>query len=451
MSCPTCSTSPFCPSNMAQISPQTSNHLGGGIFSTLANIVTDFIPTASPSRCDDDRSINLYDPDADDDDDDEDQKTSKAKHDKKAKATVRTTTIQEEEVFELGVDVGDANTSEVFTASRYLFDPDDDQYDVVGASSDEEKNGNQATGIEKPQQTKLKKNQNCGGKRDPLDDSISTTDVEDSSYNHHREEEDVEASSSTGRPPSHPHALRRRPSLHEFKKYKTYSLKVEKYENDKATEIKFCNFQRPHMRAFYCAWFSFLIAYVNWFAIAPLLPVVRDSLDLSREEIWTSSIASIPLATILRFTVGPLCDKYGARWVMMWILILASIPTACTGLVQTGLGLSIVRLFSGIGGSAFVMTQFWANAMFSKRIVGTASAIVGNSVEVGVTQLFMGSVLFPFFQNILGETDEVFGDGEDAEAMTSNAWRYVTIVPAIMTFITGIAVYFGSDDTPKVC
>ena len=136
---------------------------------------------------------------------------------------------------------------------------------------------------------------------------------------------------------------------------------------------------------------------------------------------------------------------------MMWILILASIPTACTGLVQTGLGLSIVRLFSGIGGSAFVMTQFWANAMFSKRIVGTASAIVGNSVEVGVTQLFMGSVLFPFFQNILGETDEVFGDGEDAEAMTSNAWRYVTIVPAIMTFITGIAVYFGSDDTPKVC
>ena len=185
---------------------------------------------------------------------------------------------------------------------------------------------------------------------------------------------------------------------------------------------------------------------MNWFAIAPLLPEVRESLDLSNKEIWTSSIASIPLATVLRVTVGPLCDKYGARWVMMWILVLASIPTACTGLVQTGVGLSIVRLFSGIGGSAFVMTQFWANAMFSKSIVGTASSIVGNSVEVGVTQLFMGSVLFPLFQ---GFTENKNGDG-DEDAGPSEAWRYVTVVPALMTFATGIAVYYLSDDTPKV-
>jgi MFS transporter, NNP family, nitrate/nitrite transporter len=228
--------------------------------------------------------------------------------------------------------------------------------------------------------------------------------------------------------------FQRKSSFH-YKKYTNYACKVDPRENDKATELKFWNISRPHMRAFYCAWWSLLISYVNWFAIAPLLPEVRRTLHLSRKQLWTSSIASIPLATVFRLSVGSLCDKYGARSVMMWVLMAAAIPTACTGLVQSALGLSMVRLFSGIGGSAFVMTQHWANAMFSKSIVGFASGIVGNTVEIGVTQLFMGSVIFPLFKKQFGSSEQ--------------AWRWSTSVPAVITFITGIMVYHSSDDTPK--
>jgi MFS transporter, NNP family, nitrate/nitrite transporter len=229
-------------------------------------------------------------------------------------------------------------------------------------------------------------------------------------------------------------AFQRKSSFH-YKKYTNYACKVDPRENDKATELKFWNISRPHMRAFYCAWWSLLISYVNWFAIAPLLPEVRRTLNLSRKQLWTSSIASIPLATVFRLSVGSLCDKYGARSVMMWVLMAAAIPTACTGLVQSAMGLSMVRLFSGIGGSAFVMTQHWANAMFSKSIVGFASGLVGNTVEIGVTQLFMGSVIFPLFKQQLGSSEQ--------------AWRWSTLVPAVITFITGIMVYRSSDDTPK--
>lgn len=44
----------------------------------------------------------------------------------------------------------------------------------------------------------------------------------------------------------------------------------------------------------------------------------------------------------------------------MGIILLASaIPTGLTGLVNTATGLTVLRFFIGIGGSTFVMAQYW--------------------------------------------------------------------------------------------
>lgn len=58
----------------------------------------------------------------------------------------------------------------------------------------------------------------------------------------------------------------------------------------------------------------------------------------------------------------------------------------------------------------------------------------------GVTQLVMGSALFPLFKYIA--RDSV--DPPPAEI----AWRTVSIVPAVVAFATGAAVFFISDDAP---
>mmetsp|Transcript_22871 Transcript_22871/g.32247 ORF Transcript_22871/g.32247 Transcript_22871/m.32247 type:complete len:387 (-) Transcript_22871:363-1523(-) len=138
----------------------------------------------------------------------------------------------------------------------------------------------------------------------------------------------------------------------------------------------------------------------------------------------------------MRFVNGPLCDKYGARILMSIILCCASIPTALTGLVNGATGLAIVRFFIGLGGSTFVMCQYWTTSMFTKEVAGTANALVGGwgNLGGGVTQLVMGSVLFPLFKT-----------GMSAET----AWRTVCIVPAVVAFSSGVAVYFISDDCPK--
>jgi NNP family nitrate/nitrite transporter-like MFS transporter len=180
----------------------------------------------------------------------------------------------------------------------------------------------------------------------------------------------------------------------------------------------------------------FFIAFFIWFSIAPLLGEIRTTLGLSKQEIWASNIASVAGTILLRFINGPLCDKYGSRLLMGSMLCIACIPTACTGLVNSANGLIALRFFIGCAGSTFVMCQFWTSRMFTKEVAGTANALVGGwgNLGGGVTQLIMGSVLFPLFKK-----------GMSAEM----AWRTVCLVPAVVGFIMGILCIVVTDDAPK--
>ena len=177
-----------------------------------------------------------------------------------------------------------------------------------------------------------------------------------------------------------------------WKKYDSYAVKTDPDQDDKAAEIKLCNFARPHMRAFHCAWWSFFVAFFIWFAIAPLLSEIKDTLGLTKQEVWTSSIVGVGGTIAMRFILGPLCDKFGARILFSGVLCVASIPTALTGTINSAAGLAILRLFIGIAGGTFVMCQYWASRMFTREVVGTANALCGGwgNLGGGVTQLVMG-------------------------------------------------------------
>lgn len=88
------------------------------------------------------------------------------------------------------------------------------------------------------------------------------------------------------------------------------------------------------MRAFHFAWFGFFTAFLIWFSIAPLLPEVKKTLGLTKQELWTSNIIGVGGTIFMRFLFGPLCNKYGRRIPFAGVLMFASIPTAMTGLVQ---------------------------------------------------------------------------------------------------------------------
>ena len=229
-------------------------------------------------------------------------------------------------------------------------------------------------------------------------------------------------------------------------KYQQYTCMVDSTQHDRSVEIQLGSFARPHMRAFHLAWLAFFIAFFTWFAITPLLSEVQRSLGLTRRQIWTSSIFAVAGSAITRIAIGPVCDKYGARWAMAGTLLLSAIPTAITGVVQTAATLNIVRLMIGIAGSAFVTCQYWTSSMFTKEVAGTANALVAGwgNLGGGVTQIVMGSLLFPLFKIIYGGS---FTGKEERPSDLS--WRTVCIVPALLCILVAYVVVQYSDDSPK--
>jgi NNP family nitrate/nitrite transporter-like MFS transporter len=191
------------------------------------------------------------------------------------------------------------------------------------------------------------------------------------------------------------------------------------------------------MRAFHCAWWAFFIAFFIWFAIGPLLPEIRDDLNITNEDLWTSSVAGVSTTIVVRIMVGPLCDQYGARVVFAFLLCTAAIPAACTGLIQSARDLIILRSCIGVAGGTFVACEYWTSVMFTREVAGTANALVAGwgNLGAGVTQIVIGSLLLPLFRVICGSSEQ--------------AWRIVSIVPAVIAFVTGILVYRNSDDCPK--
>ena len=185
------------------------------------------------------------------------------------------------------------------------------------------------------------------------------------------------------------------------------------------------------------------MAFCIWYAIVPLLTEIKKTLHLTKQQIWTSSIVGVSGTIFVRFVFGPLNDKFGPRILMCGVLILASIPTAMIGLVNSAHGLSAIRFFIGIAGGTFVMCQYWSSRMFAKNVVGTANAICGGwgNLGGGAIQLIVGSLLFPLFK--------WFYRAYPTKKAATLAWRTVCIVPAFFAALTGFIVYFVTDDAPK--
>jgi MFS transporter, NNP family, nitrate/nitrite transporter len=182
------------------------------------------------------------------------------------------------------------------------------------------------------------------------------------------------------------------------------------------------------------------------------LTEVQHSLQLTKREVWTSSIFGVAGSAMTRILIGPICDKYGARWAMTGTLLMSAIPTAFLGVVQTARGLNVLRLMIGVAGSAFVTCQYWTSSMFSREVAGTANALVAGwgNLGGGVTQIVMGSLLFPLFKVIYG--GDLHADGEQQTPQDLRAadlaWRTVCVVPAILCVVIAYLVVKYSDDSP---
>jgi len=204
----------------------------------------------------------------------------------------------------------------------------------------------------------------------------------------------------------------------------------------KATRIQLFSFATPAMRAFHLSWLAFFVCFFAWFAVAPLMPVIKKEFGLTPDQIANINIAAVGITILVRLVIGPLCDKYGPRLVYTALLIAGALPVIGIALATTYPTFLIFRLLIGAIGASFVITQYHTSVMFAPNVVGTANAASAGwgNAGGGVTQTLMPWVLAA----LLG-----------AGLAQSMAWRVSMLVPGVLMLLVALAYWKFTQDCPQ--
>jgi MFS transporter, NNP family, nitrate/nitrite transporter len=210
-------------------------------------------------------------------------------------------------------------------------------------------------------------------------------------------------------------------------------------ETGKAINFVWLNVRDKYCRTFHFAWFSFFVAFFSWFAFPPLLASsIKQDLQLSTSEIQNSNVIGLTSTLFVRIVTGSLCDRYGPRKVMAWLLLLGSASTVFVLTINDAVSLSLVRFFIGILGGTFVPCQVWITAFFDTSIVGTANALAAGWGNAGG-----GAVFF-----VMPALVESFVDHH--QWSLSFSWKIsFIIVPLVLISATAILILVFGDDCPQ--
>ncbi len=190
------------------------------------------------------------------------------------------------------------------------------------------------------------------------------------------------------------------------------------------------------MRTFHITWLTFFVCFFGWFGLAPLMPVIREDLHLTKPQIGNAIIAAVSMTVFARLLMGRLCDTLGPRLTYTGLLVLGAIPVMGIGLAHSYESFLLFRLAIGVIGASFVITQFHTSAMFADNIKGTANAVAGGwgNLGGGVTNIVMPLILGGIVA--LGYTK-------------SEAWRLAMLVPGVMLLVMAFVYYRFTKDTPE--
>jgi NNP family nitrate/nitrite transporter-like MFS transporter len=251
--------------------------------------------------------------------------------------------------------------------------------------------------------------------------------------------------------------------------------------NGKMKTIILYRFDRPHMRAFHFAWLAFIMCFIMWFAIPPLMPTIKKSpcqdltsnlcikclsdfpsdalkmatdkvckvcapkdvrnnagcggLGLVKSQIVLSNATSVLGTIMIRILIGAVADAVGVRYSYFVLLMVCSIPGFCIAAVQTVDQFIAVRFLISFVGGSFVLTQLWTSLMFSPCVVGLANATTAGWGNLGgaVAAAVMPSVFTSFIDR--GQTND-------------SAWRNTLVWPPAVMIALAMAILFMTDDTP---
>ena len=184
-------------------------------------------------------------------------------------------------------------------------------------------------------------------------------------------------------------------------------------------------------RILHLTWFAFFLSFFVWFNHAPLLGVIRETFNLTSQQVKALLILNVALTIPSRIIVGMLVDHFGPRRMYSLLLFIGSLICFGFAFANSYEQLALMRFLLGFVGAGFVIGIRMVSEWFPAKQVGVAEGIYGGWGNFGSAAAAM----------ILPTVALMYG-GEDG-------WRYAIATTGVMALIYSVVYFFSVSDTPK--
>jgi MFS transporter, NNP family, nitrate/nitrite transporter len=184
-------------------------------------------------------------------------------------------------------------------------------------------------------------------------------------------------------------------------------------------------------RVLHLTWFAFFLTFVVWFSHAPLMASIRETFDLTTQQVKILLILNVALTIPARIIIGMLVDHFGPRKVYSSLLFLSSFVCIFFATAESFETLAIARFMLGFVGAGFVIGIRMISEWFPAKQVGLAEGIYGGWGNFGSAA---AALTLPSLA--------LFYGGDDG-------WRYAIGTTGVMIFIYAFIYFNTVTDTPE--
>lgn len=189
---------------------------------------------------------------------------------------------------------------------------------------------------------------------------------------------------------------------------------------------------QENIRILHYTWFAFFMTFVVWLGLGPMMPFIKEALDLTDQQAKVLLILNVAMTIPARIVVGMLVDRFGPRILYTGILVVGGLISIAFAWAEGYDELALMRFLCGFIGAGFVVGIRMIGEWFPAKQTGLAQGIYGGWGNFGSAGAAM---TLPFIAASMGDD----GDG----------WRYALTVASLVAIAYGLLYFFIVSDTPK--